>query len=617
MKKDKAKTSGETVPRKENSPTSQEIDTVVALFNEGRYTEAAPLAQAMTMRFPLHGFSWTVLGTVLMNMGRIADALTPMQKALELSPDNPDMHNNLGIIFLGLGRLDEAEVNCRRALQIKPDYVKANCILGIVLRDLGRLDEAEQFLRKAVLLDPESTEYRFNLANFLTTSSRSEDVDEAKSIFLEVIKAEPTHLGAWNNLGRLLFETGYTSAARTAYSAAVTYHPHEATAHVNLGSVLLDMGDLLAAEKHFKIALDLNPDLANAHQGLASISHRLGLEDESCHHRDMGFGKQSLSTLAYRGRGKPLQLLVLGSALEGNIPWRFLIDSEVFQTTIIAVEYFDRRLPLPLHQLIINAIGDADLCQHGLEIANQLITKSRAPVINRPEAVLQTGRLMNARRLGILPGVIAPRMTLVEKTDIISGQALEILAHKEFTFPLLLRAPGFHGGNYFVCVDAPDALNSAAEDMPAESLLVIQFIDSRSQDGLFRKYRVMSINGSFYPIHMAISSQWKVHYVTSDMGKNAEYRNEEAAFLNDFCAFLGPTAITVLGRINQALGLDYCGIDFGIDKNGNILLYEANATMVFNPPTQEKRWDYKRVAIENALAATKRMFVEQAVNQSS
>jgi tetratricopeptide (TPR) repeat protein len=617
MKKNNAKSGRKIFSNKGSSPTPHAINTVVTLFNEGRFAEAAPLAQSMTMRFPLHGFSWTVLGTVLMNMGRIADALAPMQKAAALLPDNPDMHNNLSIVLRDLGRLDEAEASCRRALQIKPDFAKAQYILGIILRDLGRLGEAEQFLRKAVLLDPESIEYRFNLANFLATFNRSGDVDEAKSIFLEVIKAEPTHLEAWNNLGRLLFDTGYTSAARTAYSAAVTYHPREAIAHVNLGSVLLDMGDLPAAEKHFKIALDLNPDLANAHQGLASISHRLGLEDESCHHRDMGFGKQPISTLAYRGRGKPIQLLVLGSALEGNIPWRFLIDSNVFQTTIIAVEYFDTQLPLPLHQLIINAIGDADLCQNGLEIANQLIKKSQAPIINRPDAVLQTGRLMNAQRLGILLGVVAPRMALVSKTDIISGQALEMLADKEFTFPLLLRSPGFQGGNYFVCVDGPNELNSAVEELPGESQLAIEFIDSRSEDRLFRKYRVMSINGSFYPIHLAISAHWKVHYVTSDMSNNAKYRNEEDAFLNDFSTFLGSTAITVLERISQALGLDYCGIDFGMDKNGNILLYEANSTMVFNPPTHEKQWDYKRAAIENALAATKRMFLERVSLTSS
>lgn len=583
----------------------------MALFTEGRYAEALPLAEAMAERFPLHEISWTVLGTIFMQMGRNEEALASMQKALALSPGNPEAHNDLSLVLRNMGRLDEAEASCKNALRLNPDYAEAHYILGITLRDLGRMDEAGQSHRKAVLLEPESTAHRFNLANLLAASNRSEDVEEAKMIFLELIKAEPTHFGAWNNLGRLFFETGYTSAAQTAYTAAVTYHPHEATAHMNLGNVLLDRGDLSTAEEHFKIALKLNSELSTAHQGLASILHRLGKEDESHYHREMAFGKQPLSTLPYRGRDKPLQLLVLASALEGNIPWRFLIDREVFQTTVIAAEYFDCQQPLPSHQLIFNAIGDADLCQDGLQIASRLIKGSQAAVINRPEAVLQTGRLVNARRLTNLAGVIAPRMALVSKSDIISGRVLEILAQNEIAFPLLLRAPSFHGGNYFVCIDNQNALNSAFEELPGENLLVIELLDSRSEDKLFRKYRVMSINGSFYPIHLAISTQWKVHYFSSDMDDNAAYRDEEERFLNDFSAFLGPEAISALEKIIQNIGLDYCGIDFGVDKKGNLLLYEANSTMVITPPGNESRWDYKRPAIKNALEAAKRMFVER------
>jgi Flp pilus assembly protein TadD len=590
----------------------EELNTAVALFTEGKYAEALPLAQAITQRFPLHGFSWTVLGSILMQTGRNAEALAPMQKAAELSPNNPDVYNNLGIVFRNLGRLVEAEASCRRALQLMPDYAEAHYILGMILRDLGRLEEAEQFNRKAVLLNPESTAYRFNLANFLSASNRSDDVEEAKALFLDVIKTEPTHFGAWNNMGRLLFETGYASAARTAYTAAVTYHPHEATAHVNLGNVLLDQGDLSTAEKHFKIALGLNPGLSNAHQGLASILHRLGREDEARYHREMGFGKQPLSGIPYRGRGQPIPLLILASALEGNIPWRFLIDSEVFQTTIIAVEYFDSLAPLPPHQLIFNAIGDADLCPDGLEIAERLIKGSHAEVINRPEAVMPTGRLMNAKRLINLAGVVTPRMALISKKDINSGQAFDVLAQNEIAFPILLRSPSFHGGNYFVRVENQEALKSASDELPGDKLLVIEFLDCRSEDNLFRKYRVMSINGAFYPIHLAISGQWKVHYFSSDMEANETYRKEEENFLNDFSSFLGSSALSALKRVDAKLGLDYCGMDFGIDKNGNVLLYEANSTMVINPPTNEKRWDYKRKAINNALAATKRMFVERA-----
>jgi len=47
-----------------NNPGSQEINTLVAIFSQGRYAEAVALAQAMTERFPLHEFGWKALGAV-------------------------------------------------------------------------------------------------------------------------------------------------------------------------------------------------------------------------------------------------------------------------------------------------------------------------------------------------------------------------------------------------------------------------------------------------------------------------------------------------------------------------------------------------------------------------
>ena len=517
-----------------------------------------------------------------------------------------------GLCASRLGKNAKAEQFFRRAIVAAPSDPSAYSSLALILERRRCLDEAELCHRKAVALDAGSIEFRFNLAHFLAVSERDGDLEEAKTIFLDVLRNAPTDVRAWNDLGNLLFATGYASAAHTAYSAAITYHPRETTAHVNLANVLLHMDDLPAAEKHFAIALNIDPGLPIAHQGMASIHQRQGNEDKARHHQNLGFGMQPIAVLDYRGRSQPKQLLILRSALEGNIPWRFLIDRTVFQTTTVAVEYFDSQSRLPAHHLIFNAIGDADLCRNGLEIANRLIDRTTTAVINRPEAVSRTGRLTNAERLANLPGVMSPRMTLIAKKDLRSGDALEMLTQTGITFPMLLRPPGFHGGNYFVWVDGPDGLKQTIEDLPSENLLAIEFLDSRSADSLYRKYRVMVINGSLYPMHLAISKQWKVHYFSSDMAVNPAYRNEEQSFLENFAAHLGPAAISALEQINQAVGLDYYGIDFGIGSNGDILLYEANPTMVINPPSPGELWDYKRSAIENALAATKRMLAERA-----
>ena len=90
----------------------------------------------------------------------------------------------------------------------------------------------------------------------------------------------------------------------------------------------------------------------------------------------------------------------------------------------------------------------------------------------------------------------------------------------------------------------------------------------------------MMIGGQIYPLHLAISRNWKVHYFTSDMADKPDHRAEEARFLEDMPAVLGETAMTALEHIRDALGLDYAGVDFGLAPNGDLLLFEANATMV-------------------------------------
>ena len=447
---------------------------------------------------------------------------------------------------------------------------------------------------------------QLELANALALSGSEQDHEQAKAVFLHILAMAPDHLDAWVNLGILLFETGYTLAAITAFSAAVNYHPQCASAYVYLGNALLYRDELAAAREQFDIALTLDPGIAEAHRGLSSIYRRQGNDKKSTRHRHLGFRDHAVSILPAYAQVEPVQLLVLASAHEGNIPWRLLIDRSMFHSTILAMEYFDG--PLPYHQLVFNAIGDADLCHEALVKSVELLRASQAPVINRPEAVLNTGRIVNASRFAALPGVQSPRMHLITKADFYAKDEI----FSQHAYPFLLRSPGFHGGNHLVRIKNNDDLQPAFKELPGNNLLLIEYLDSRSPDTLFRKYRVMSINGLLYPIHMAISANWNVHYFSSEMGGNEAYRNEEASFLGDFKRYLGETVISALTRMSLALELDYCGIDFGIDGNGKLLLYEANPTMLINPPTHEKKWDYRRDATSNALSAARNMFLERA-----
>ena len=109
-------------------------------------------------------------------------------------------------------------------------------------------------------------------------------------------------------------------------------------------------------------------------------------------------------------------------------------------------------------------------------------------------------------------------------------------------------------------------LPTALAELPGDGLTAIQYLDARGADGSSRKYRVMMIGGWLYPLHLAIAPNWKIHYVTADMAENAGHRAEEAKFLEDMPGVLGPRAMAALAEIQNMLGLDYAGIDFGLNR---------------------------------------------------
>ncbi|HUE12372.1 MAG TPA: hypothetical protein VMQ54_15590 [Steroidobacteraceae bacterium] len=436
---------------------------------------------------------------------------------------------------------------------------------------------------------------------------RAEDED-AKLAYVDVLRQDPTNFFALNELAALALAGGYRSAARTAYLQAVQHHPDNKIARVNLANVLREEHDLPGAKIHYLAALSIDPDLHEAHQGMAWVLKEQHLDGAEEHWR-RGYSGRALITKPYRGTGIDVPLLLLVSARGGNIPTQLWIDDRRFTIHAVYAEFYDLDLALPPHALAVNAVGDADLCDAALERAEQLLAHSNAPVINRPSRVRATGRAENARRLAAIAGVIAP------KIDVSSRTALP--AADDLCFPLLLRSPGFHTGRHFVYVESRAGLPEALASLAGEELLVIQYLDARGADGMARKYRVMFVDGVAYPLHLAISADWKVHYFSADMARNAAFREEERLFLKNMPAMLGTRAMAALEQIGAVLDLEYAGIDFALAPDGSVLLFEANATMVVFPPGPEPMWDYRRAAINDVMEAATRMLIKYAERRSA
>jgi hypothetical protein len=134
---------------------------------------------------------------------------------------------------------------------------------------------------------------------------------------------------------------------------------------------------------------------------------------------------------------------------------------------------------------------------------------------------------------------------------------------------------------------------------------------------MYRKLRVMMIDGKLYPLPLARSKDWKVHYFRADMAASPDNRVVDGEFLDDMERAIGAPAVAALERICTTLDLDYAGIDFAVNAEGKILFFEANATMVMAPLSADSKWDYRRPAFDNVFAAVRQMIVDRAVQKSA
>ncbi len=235
------------------------------LFTQGRYAEAAPLAQSLTTRFPLYGFAWMVQSLALRQVGLTTEALASMQQAVAVSPTNLEALNNLGNIYQDMGRLEEAEESFRQALQIKPNFVEACSNLGNILKAMGRFEEAESSYRQALQIKPSFADGHYNLGIVLMAKG---NMGEAESSFLRAIDLNPKDIDAHNNLGNLLDVMGRFDEAAARFRSALQIDPNFVDAHYNLGNIFRKTGRLEDAEICYQRALQINPDFVAAHSNL-------------------------------------------------------------------------------------------------------------------------------------------------------------------------------------------------------------------------------------------------------------------------------------------------------------------------------------------------------------
>ena len=93
--------------------------------------------------------------------------MTHYRESVRLAPESSAAAYNLGTALLQLGALDDAVVELERALRLNPAYALAHNNLGAALKLQGHVEAAIPHYREAVRLIPDDGEALYNLAHAL------------------------------------------------------------------------------------------------------------------------------------------------------------------------------------------------------------------------------------------------------------------------------------------------------------------------------------------------------------------------------------------------------------------------------------------------------------------
>jgi hypothetical protein len=251
--------------------------------------------------------------------------------------------------------------------------------------------------------------------------------------------------------------------------------------------------------------------------------------------------------------------------------------------------------------VLVNLISEPLACRRALTRLQMLIQKHQLRVINPVVAVRRSSRVALPKVLANIPRVYVPHTTRFD------GDVRDLKAHVESNghrFPVLVRPAGTHGSAGLLKFDNLDAITGV--ECPTSGLLVSDFVDFRSGDGLYRKYRSICVGNQVFRRHLIAGQDWNVTgSARKGMVDRPDLLNAEKEFMNAAPGLLDRR----IAQLFKVVGLDYGVIDFTLSDTGEIIVFELNSTFQISgsiPREYRDRWGYlegNNGAIVEALLA--------------
>ena len=245
-------------------------------------------------------------------LGKLAECVKAYDTLIKLFPDNNAAIMELGSVYYQYGKYEESEAQYKKVLGVLPKSEEKTLTaynLSKVLYDDVKYSEASYYGRIAydekdfLMNDVQQANIVYNFALIQEKNNKDE---EAKRLYNEALKLNPSHVKSKINLSALYMAGENTNADKALELLLDAYKTdkNDFSVNNNLGTAYMLKEDYSSAEKYYEAALSIKKDDEDALLNLANAQAKSGKLNEAIENFKKVTAMDSENLEAYVGLAK-------------------------------------------------------------------------------------------------------------------------------------------------------------------------------------------------------------------------------------------------------------------------------------------------------------------------
>ena len=255
-----------------------QFERAMILIDASRLDAAETALRKVTTLRPEFYDAQRVLGRLLLDRAgtdraKVDEALTHLQAAFKINPDDIGTGMAVAQILLSTGRTADAEKVLALLLERAPDQRALNYTYAQVLTKLGRGDESKQYLERAVQVDPT---FGPAILQLIDIYQKENDWQKAAEVMQPLINDDPMNLDLQRQQAFFYLRSGMAEKARAAFKSLAEADPKDTRSQFYLAEALNDLEQYAEADKIYRGLLEKTPGDPDvlASYGLSQIGQR-------------------------------------------------------------------------------------------------------------------------------------------------------------------------------------------------------------------------------------------------------------------------------------------------------------------------------------------------------